>query len=262
MKVLIGGNQVTADALISITSDLNRSTTQNGEGDNKVSNGKLGVAFVSKYFYGDISFAVFANNRDVVAQNIADTSFFYNNLLLAQNRSSGLSELSLSFGSNGFLRELLPEPKWQPLKWFYRNFGVFFNVRSSNQVWIKDTTSIDLLLNATSLVATLQIFDYKIESPSWNSFQLIGFAGFTTRRLGGNYALDSNSEIRKSFLGTDKYVFDGVEYGVKMELGPFYGKAAFTEFSGEDDIPGFSGPQLAITIGAVINLDLVGLSRR
>ncbi|MBX2893444.1 MAG: hypothetical protein KF734_21200 [Saprospiraceae bacterium] len=261
LKALVKTPAKTADALISIVSDLSRSATNNGEGDNNISNGKLGIAFVSDRFYGDISIAAFANNRELVAQNVADTAFFYNNLLLAQNRNSGLSELSLSFGTNGFL-QFLPSPKWKPAKWFYRNFGLYMELRSSNQVWVKENQSTDVLLNAFSAVGTLQVFDYIIESPSWSSFQLLAFTGFTTRRLGGNYALNSAKEIRQFFLGTEEYVFNGWEYGVKMELGPFYGKATFTEFKLDDDIPGFSGPQLAITLGAVINLDLVGLTRQ
>lgn len=251
-------------ALIAISTDLSRSTAGGGEEQSRISNGKLGISFVTKYFYGDLSFTAVANGRESAASNVGDTAFFYNTLLLAQNRSAGFNELSGSIGVNkllpamGILKDSKDstelENRTNLFYWWANSFGLYVNHRSSNQTWVKDSlTSTDLLLSATSILATLQLFNFRIKSLEWGHLQIVAFGGWTTRRLGGNYALADTP--RKMFLGTDKTVFNGWEYGVKMELGPFYGRASFTEFNLDDNIPGFSGPQLSVSLGAVVNLN-------
>jgi hypothetical protein len=248
-------------AKISILTDLSQSTTGGGESQKKIGNGRLGVAFVTERFYGDLSFAVFTSDRSQATNRLTDTAFFYNTLLLAQHQTGGLNEFSGSIGMNGLLRGLLParegENPYGLRASLRENFGLHCNFRSSNQYWEKDSVYADVLLNAFSLLLSYRAFDFQLEEESWGHLQLFLFGGFTTRRLGGNYALDRNYELRQDFLGIDKYVFDGWEYGARIELGPFYGKASFTEFDIADNIPGFSGPQLAVRIGATIKLDLL-----
>ncbi len=248
---------------VGILTDLSRSTAGSGEEQARIGNGKLGVSFVTRRFYGDLSFALFTNDRNVAA----DTAFFYNNLLLAQNRSSGLSEVSGSVGTNGLLRALGAGKRdtsvWNDkpcFKWFADNFGLFANFRSSNQVWRTPTDSVDVLLNAVSILATVQLADWKILSTDWEHLQIMAFGGWTTRRLRGNYLLDSTN--RQAFLGTDQAIFNGFEFGIKLEIGPFYGRASFTKFSTTDAISSFSGLQMAVNLGAAIQLNMKGVRVR
>lgn len=257
----VPGNDTVPIGLIAISTDLSRSTAGGGEEQSRISNGKLGISFVTKYFYGDLSFTAVANGRESAAGNIGDTAFFYNTLLLAQNRSAGFNELSGSIGTNkilpamGILKDSTGKNNWiKPFYWWADNFGFYINHRASNQTWVKDSlTATDLLLSATSVLATLQLFNFRIKSLEWGHLQIVAFGGWTTRRLGGDYTLSTTP--REMFLGTDKTVFNGWEYGVKMELGPFYGRASFTKFNLDDNIPGFSGARLAVSLGAVVNLN-------
>lgn len=247
---------------VGILTDLSRSTAGSGEEQARIGNGKLGVSFVTRRFYGDLSFALFTNDRNAAA----DTAFFYNNLLLAQNRSSGLSEVSGSFGVNGLLYAFKDDDdddddeKVNAVDWFARNFGLFGNFRSSSQVWRTPTDSVDVLLNAVSILATVQLADWKILSTDWEHLQIMAFGGWTTRRLRGNYLLDSTN--RQAFLGTDQAIFNGFEFGIKLEIGPFYGRASFTKFSTTDAISSFSGLQMAVNLGAAIQLNMKGVRVR
>ncbi len=245
-------------ARIALLTDLSQSTAGGGDSQKKIGNGKLGVAFVTKHFYGDLSFAVFTNDRSQVARRVADTAFFYNNLLLAQHQTGGLNEISGTLGINSFSFNKADTDAHGIWPWMRKNLGFQFSFRSSNQVWVKDSTALDVLVSASSALLTCQVLNCTIESEAVDHLQIFAYAGPTFRRLGGNYALDSKTETRKAFLGTNRIAFNGWEYGVRLELGPFYGQAYFTEFKRSENIEGFSGPQLAVKLGAAIKLDMIG----
>jgi hypothetical protein len=80
-------------------------------------------------------------------------------------------------------------------------------------------------------------------------------AGYSTRRLVGDYGLDSNAAARESFIGTDELEFSSFNLGARIEVSNFYGQINLTNF-GEDDIPGFSGNQAVISVGFNANLYL------
>ena len=86
--------------------------------------------------------------------------------------------------------------------------------------------------------------------------KLIVSYGLTTRRLGGDFGLDSNRELRKMFLGTDKRGFNGSNFGVRLEVSKFYGEMNLTSFNKKFDIAGFSGNQAIISLGLIADLTI------
>jgi hypothetical protein len=80
--------------------------------------------------------------------------------------------------------------------------------------------------------------------------------GYTSRRLGGDYGLDKNSELRKEFIGTDRLGFDGVKFSTRLEVSKFYGQIDLTSFSNKGNIAGFSGNQAIVSLGIRADLPL------
>lgn len=151
-------------AKVAILTDLSQSTTGGGDSQKKIANGRLGVAFLTERFYGDLTFAVFTNDRSKATGTLTDTAFFYNNLLLAQHQTGGLNEFAGSFGINGIFRKRGATADINGVLDWRNNFGLHCTFRSSNQYWAKDSVYTDVLLNAFSLLLSYQVFNISIES--------------------------------------------------------------------------------------------------
>jgi hypothetical protein len=86
--------------------------------------------------------------------------------------------------------------------------------------------------------------------------KLVVSTGYTNRRLGGDYGLEQNKNLRNNFLGTDRLSFDGFKFSTRLEISKFYGQFDLTTFGKKNSISGFSGDQAIIIVGIRADLPI------
>jgi hypothetical protein len=216
--------------------------------------GTLGLKFQrNDLMYGGVRFTVFSRNDSIQATTNTDNKIFGSNLLIPSNSSNSLSNFSIYLGTKSFYKLDSIDPNRSLFDW--SRFGFYAEYSLNNTTWEINQTSLATNISSLSINGTYRLLTLKFDEVENGDAVLNLNFGYTNRRLSGDYALESNSELRNTFLNTDKLNFAGYNIGVRLEVSNFFGQFDFTRFK-DEGIPGFSGGQAVITIGFNANLNL------
>jgi hypothetical protein len=237
---------------VSFETNINFAKSSNdSRKESSAGTGTLGLRFERGYLYGSVNFNIYSQNNEI-ATDSTETKIFGTNLLLPENSSSKISNFSLLLGVKTFY---LNEKDLEADTFSFKRFGANIEFKVNNNIWKKDSISSPVTINTFNFNLTYLLLNAKILNTK-ERIRLILSYGLTTRRLGGDFGLDSNKDLRKKFLGTDKLGFNGSNLGVRLEVSKFYGEMNLTSFNRKSDIAGFSGNQAIISLGLVADLTI------
>lgn len=222
--------------------------------------GTLGVKFdLYNNLFASSVFTVHSQNQEITTDNISETKLFGTNLLLPQNSSSDISNFELQTGVNSVYRLLIDvfdfHFKERKSDIFLKPWGTSLMFRINNTIWEKPNVQLPVTIGTLSLDVTYRLLDAEMDESN-ERIKLILSAGYNNRRLGGDYGLEQNRELRKDFLSTDKLNFDGFKFSTRLEVSKFYGQFDLTSFGKKHSIAGFSGDQAVITVGLRADLPI------
>jgi hypothetical protein len=238
---------------ISFVTDVNfSSSSDDGRKQSRSGIGTIGLKFERGYIYGSTNFTVYSQNENISTDS-SETKIFGSNLLLPENSSSKVSNFSFLLGVKTFF---LNKEDIEASTFSFERFGANVEFKVNNNLWSRDSTSVPITINTFNFNINYTLLNAKILN-SDERIKLILSGGFTSRRLGGDFGLNSNKELRKSFLGTDKLSFNGTNIGFRLEISKFFGEMNLTNFDRGLNISGFSGDQSIITLGLTADLTLV-----
>ncbi len=251
------------DLNVYLKTDINyASSAADNRKESQSAVGTLGIKFdVYNNIWASSTFTVHSQNQEIKTEDITETKLFGTNLLLPQNSSSDISNFELQAGVNSIyrlIRDFKDTEKVKPEKKsdiFLKPIGAQIVFRINNTIWEKPNVQLPVTIGTLSADMTFRLLDVEM-SESDERVKLIISAGYTNRRLGGDYGLNENSEQRKEFLGTDKLAFDGFKFSTRLEISKFYGQFDLTTFGKKLGIAGFSGDQAIITVGLRADLPL------
>jgi hypothetical protein len=221
--------------------------------------GTLGLKFDKKLIYGKIRFTVFSKNNMITSQPNTDNKIFGSNLLIPSNSSNSISNFSFLLGTKSFYKY---EKAIQNTEMFsLKRFGGYCRIALYNTTWVLGETTLPVTTVVLDLNVTYRLLSLRILGDDNGIAHFYGLFGYTNRRLGGDYGLDSNKDLRTQFINTTELGFDGISYGARLEVNNFFGQVNMTQFDG-GNINGFSGHQAVITLGfnASLNLKAVELN--
>lgn len=228
-------------------------STEDSRPDAQAGIGTLGLKFDRKFVYGQIRFTVFSSNDEVVSETNTDNKIFGSNLLIPSNSSNSISNFSFLLGTKSFYKY---EKVENDLGLFaLERFGGYGKIAIYNTTWIMNDVVLPVTTTALDLHITYRLLSLKIVGEGNGRADFYIIAGYSNRRLGGDYALDKNATLRNDFINTDELGFDASNLGARLEINNFYGQVNLTNF-GNNEIPGFSGNQAIITLGFNANLTL------
>ena len=241
---------------LSIDSDFDfSSSASDSRSQSNATTGTLGLKFEQKVLYGSAHFTVFSKNEQIESVDTMDQTLFGTNLLLPENNSGNISNFNFSFGTSSFSR-LFAYDKSNIGMISLRNIGANMYYSLNNTKWIKDSISASLFINSFAFNLTYELLNLKLFGENNDRIKLRLHYGFAARRIGGDFGLDKNSDLRMFFLNNNKIAFNGSQYGARLEIGNFFGQANVTCFSRKHGIEGFSGFQAVISLGVSADLDL------
>jgi hypothetical protein len=134
--------------------------------------------------------------------------------------------------------------------------GVYGWWNVNNTVWTKDSITTPLSISSFGLNATYSLLSVQVFNATKDNVHLSLWAGWEARRLGGDYALPKNEDVRTHFLGTTNYAFNSLILGVQLEVGDFFGRIQHYNFGTKDQIDGFSGNQAVVTLGLNVEFNV------
>ncbi|MBL7903899.1 MAG: hypothetical protein JNL22_02650 [Bacteroidales bacterium] len=236
---------------VGFTSSVNDNRKQSSPGV-----GSIGLKFEQGKIFGEVSFTVYSQNEEVLTSDPFEYKLFGTNLLLPENNSGNISNFSFLFGTESFFSSEEWSDKHPFLNSITKKFGVYGYFSVNNTTWEKDSLVTPITINSFGLNLTYTILDIELANEGAERIKLMVFGGLTARRMGGDYALDSNVLIRKHFIGTEKIGFNGTLLGCRLEIGKFYGEMGLPWFSRKDNIAGFSGNQPVISLGLKADLNI------
>jgi hypothetical protein len=242
------------DTSLYLETNINFATsTEDSRPDAQAGTGTLGIKFDRKFIYGKVRFTVFSRNNEIEAENNTDTKIFGSNLLIPQNSSSSISNFSFLLGTKSFYKYENVLDDEHLISW--KRFGGYVQFSIYNTEWVNESMSLPVTTTVLDLHFTYRLLSLDVQGENNGRADLYILAGYSNRRLGGDYGLDSNSESRNDFIGTDELGFDAFNLGARLEISNFFGQVNLTNF-GNDNISGFSGNQAVIAIGFNANLNL------
>jgi hypothetical protein len=242
------------DTSLYLETNINFATsTEDSRPDAQAGTGTLGIKFERKFIYGRVRFTVFSKNDEISSEDSTDNKIFGSNLLIPENSSSSISNFSFLLGTKSFYKyDNVSED--EPLL-SKKRFGGYLQFAIYNTEWINEELTLPVTTTVLDLHLTYRLLSLDIEGENNGRADFYITAGYSNRRLGGDYGLDSNSEQRNDFIGTDELGFDAFNLGARLEISNFFGQVNLTNF-GNDNIAGFSGNQAVIAIGFNANLNL------
>jgi hypothetical protein len=188
-----------------LKTDINyASSTSDSRKEAQSATGTLGVKFENGFIFGSSVFTIHSQNEEISTTDNTEMKLFGSSLLLPQNSTSNISNFELQLGTKGFFSYDSTMKKCTKI--FYP-LGCQMTFRVNNTIWEKSNISLPITIASLSLDATYRILDVRM-SDTDERIRLILSLGYINRRLGGDYGLDQNSELRKDFLGTNKLGFD------------------------------------------------------
>jgi hypothetical protein len=245
---------IDAETHLYLETNINFATsTEDSRSDAQAGTGTLGIKFERKFIYGKVRFTVFSKNDEISSENNTDNKIFGSNLLIPENSSSSISNFNFLLGTKSFYK-YENVFKNEPLLSMKR-FGGYIQFAIYNTEWLKEDLSLPVTTTVLDLHLTYRLLSLDIQGENNGRADFYLTAGYSNRRLGGDYGLDINAEQRKDFIETDELGFDAFNLGAKLEISNFFGQVNLTNF-GNDNIAGFSGNQAVIAIGFNANLNL------
>lgn len=244
-----------------LLTDINyASSASDNREESRSAIGTLGVRFeVYNNLYASSTFTVHSQNQEISTDDILEEKLFGTNLLLPQNSSSDISNFELVAGVNSFYRFFNDffdsEFKKRKSDIFLKTLGFQLQFRTNNTIWQKQNIQLPITIASLNADFRFRMLDVEMMETNERIKLIVGF-GYTNRRLGGNYGLNQNLELRKEFLGTDKLGFDGFKFSTRLEVSKFYGQFDLTNFGKKHDIAGFSGDQCIISVGLRADLPI------
>ena len=195
---------------------------------------------------------MFSRNEEITSKNGTDTKVFGSNLLIPSNSSSSFSNFNFLLGTKSFYKyeEVSNESFFSK-----KRFGAYLQFAIHNTEWVNEELTLPVTTTVLDLHLTYRLLSLAIDGENNGRADLYIITGYSNRRLGGDYGLNSNSELRNNFIGTDKLKFDAFNLGAKLEISNFFGQVNLTHF-GNDNISGFSGNQAVIALGFNASLNL------
>lgn len=148
-------------------------------------------------------------------------------MLLPENSTSSISNFSILLGVKTFY---LNNDNIDVNTFSWRRFGANAEFKINNNLWSNDTLSASVTINTLNINLNYLILNAEILNTK-QRVKLILSCGLTTRRLGGNFGLESNKIARNAFLGTEKRGFNGFNYGVRLEVSKLYGEMNLSNFA-------------------------------
>lgn len=238
---------------VSFTSSTNDTRKESSSGT-----GTLGLNIIHRMMYGSVRFTVHSQNPSIITDS-NETKIFGTNLLIPQNSSSNISNFSLQMGVKSFFNYDRVSDNEPIMSW--SRFGAFGYFNINNTTWTKDSLSTPITITSFGIDLTYLLLNLKVMGTE-DMIRFYLSYGFTARRLGGDYALNSSEEMRTAFLSTSKLGFNGSNLSARLEIGKFYGQMNLTTFGRSRNIPGFSGNQALVTLGVKAELNLATQPQR
>jgi hypothetical protein len=247
-------SRVTRLYLVTDVKAISSASSNNSEGPSSTGVGKLGVAFKSQNFYGNVLFNVANKNKELKTPDSTETKVFANNLLIPDNSGQGLSNFHISMGMKSFSSY---EEDWSDIELLsWKRIGAYGFWQVNNTMWTKDSVSSPVYISSLGIYATYNILSLELLGEEKDKVYLSWFGGFESRILGGDYSLNKNESKRNYFLETNQLKYKSFPtVGFKLEIGKFYGKISETHF-GDGNLDGFSGWQATITVGLNVDLNI------
>lgn len=215
--------------------------------------GTLGLKFERGLLYGGVRFTVFSRNDSIAAITNTDNKIFGTNLLIPENSSNGISNFSFELGTKSFYTLDQISPRRPLLSWDRIGAHVQFSIH--NTIWDLDNVALPVTITRLDVTATYRLLTLQFKEEGNGRAILSLGLGYTNRRLGGDYGLDTNEDVRTDFIGTDELGFDGINLSTRLEVANFFGQVNLTSF-GDKGIAGFSGNQAVINVGFNAKLNL------
>lgn len=246
---------VDGETKLYLETNINFATsTEDSRSDAQAGTGTLGIKFERKFIYGKIRFTIFSKNNEIESENNNDNKIFGSNLLIPSNSSNSISNFSFLLGTKSFW-DYDKVPNNIDL-FSKKRFGGYTQFSIYNTKWVKGETTLPVTTTVLDLHLTYRLLSLDIQGKDNGRADFYIIAGYSNRRLGGDFGLDNNSELRKKFINTDELGFDALNIGARLEVSNFFGQVNLTNF-GDGNIPGFSGNQAVITLGFNASLNLI-----
>tara|TARA_R110002126_G_scaffold290980_1_gene449773 strand:- start:2543 stop:3379 length:837 start_codon:yes stop_codon:yes gene_type:complete len=228
-------------------------STEDSRPDSQAGTGTLGIKFKRKFLYGGVRFTVFSKNDEIISESNTDNKIFGSNLLIPENSSSNISNFSFQLGTKSFYDYDNVANDEKLLSW--KRFGGYLKFAIYNTEWINETVTLPVTTTVLDLHFTYRLLSLDIDGEDNGRADFYLITGYSNRRLGGDYGLESNLQSRNDFIGTEELGFDAFNLGARLEISNFFGQVNLTNF-GKGNIAGFSGNQAVIAIGFNANLNL------
>lgn len=242
------------DTRLYLETNINFATSSGDKrSDAQAGTGSLGLKFERGLYYGGVKFTVFSKQNETESENSNDIKIFGSNLLIPSNSSESISSFSFLFGIKSFVEA--DESEIRRDFFHLSRFGGYTNFSINKTVWLLPDNSIDILINSWDIIAAYRLLTLEFQDDKNGSAILSLEAGYSNRRLGGNYGMKENVELRSEYIGTDELGFDSFVWGARLQVSDFYGEVSVTNF-GDKGIPGFSGNQAVINLGFNAQLNL------
>jgi hypothetical protein len=245
------------DLKVFLNTDINyASSTSDNRKEAQSAVGTLGLMFEVSRVYCSSTFTVHSQNEQITTQDLDETKLFGTNLLLPQNSSSNISNFHFVAGIESFYKKDTIYVQRKVFQKLARAVGFQIDYRINNTTWSKSTTVLPITISSFSADVVLRLLDVNMLKGSDEKIKLLISAGLVTRRLGGDYGLNQNTDLRNDFLGTSALGFNGFRLSSRLEVSKFYGQIDLTNFGKKHNISGFSGDQAIITLGIRADLPL------
>lgn len=162
-------------------------STEDSRPDAQAGTGTLGIKFDRKFIYGKIRFTVFSRNDKIESENNNDIKIFGSNLLIPSNSSNSISNFSFLLGTKSFCKyeKVTDDVDLFSLKRFggYAQFSIY------NTQWAKGETILPVTTTVLDLHLTYRLLSLKIEGKDNGRADFYAIAGYSNRRLGGDYGV-------------------------------------------------------------------------
>ena len=190
------------------------SSTNDTRRDAQAGIGTLGVKFQRKFIYGRILFTVYSKNNEIETESLIENKLFGSSLLIPQNSSNNISNFVFQFGTKSFYKFEKVNQETDFFSW--KRFGANLQYGLYNTVWRKGADILPVTISAAELMITYRLLSLRLDGEQNGRLDFYLQGGMSSRRIGGDYGLEVNKELRNNFLGNDKLGFNAFYGGARL----------------------------------------------
>ena len=200
---LFSFSQSDSNLRVYLKTDINyASSASDNRKESQSAVGTLGIKFdLYDNIFASSVFTVHSQNQEIVSDDVSEEKLFGTNLLLPQNSSSDISNFELQLGIDSYYNLLTDvfDYKFKEKKsnLFIRPIGTSMIFRINNTVWEKPNLEIPITIASLSIDITYRLLDAEM-AESNERVKLVVSTGYTNRRLGGDYGLEQNKNLRNN----------------------------------------------------------------